>query len=163
MGRMVRTTVMAFAMLSFLLVTSGCQTTESQKDTGAAVGMLVGAVAGALLGSRSGGEHLGAALGAAVGSVAGAMIGAKLDEVDRIAAAEARTTALAATTGSRIQWRSEENPSVRGYATPVTAEMEKGEKTCRTVTQVAYIEGQEIEETTEFCRVGSTGRWLPAS
>ena len=97
MGKLARTSIMISAMLSFLVLTSACQTTDSQKDTGAAVGLIIGGIAGALIGSRSGGAQLGAALGGIAGSVAGAMIGAKLDEADRIAADEARTTALAAT------------------------------------------------------------------
>ncbi|MBT4486859.1 MAG: hypothetical protein HOM58_17940 [Rhodospirillaceae bacterium] len=160
MGKLARTSIMISAMLSFLVLTSACQTTDSQKDTGAAVGLIIGGIAGALIGSRSGGAQLGAALGGIAGSVAGAMIGAKLDEADRIAADEARTTALAATTGDRVEWRSEENTSVHGYATPVNNQIERAGKTCRTVTQVAYIEGREIEETTEYCRVGSSGRWV---
>ena len=162
MGRLVRTSIMVIAMLSALLVTSGCQTTDSKKDTGAVLGLIIGGVAGALIGSRSGGTQLGAALGAAMGGIAGAMIGAKLDEADRIVAEEARTTALAATTGARIEWRSEENATVHGYATPVRNQEKQGDKTCHKVAQVAYIEGKEIKETTEFCRIGNTGRWVPS-
>ena len=148
MVKLMRASIMGIAMVSFLLLTSGCQTTESQQETGAALGLLLGGVAGALIGSRNGGAALGAALGAAMGGVAGAMIGAKLDEADRIAAEEARTTALVANVGDRIAWRSEKNTSIHGYAKRVDNQFETTGETSRTVTQFAYIEGREVEETT---------------
>ena len=51
---------------------------------------------------------------------------------------------------------------MHGYATPVRNQEEQGDKTCRKVAQLAYIEGKEIKETTEFCRIGNTGRWVPS-
>lgn len=159
MGKLGRNCTRVAAMLSVFLIISACETT-SQKDVGAALGLVVGAVAGAALGNRDGGSKLGAFIGGAVGSIAGAMIGAKLDEIDRRLAEAAKTTALSVPTGNRVEWRSQENVSVNGYATPVTDVAESEGRTCRTVRQVAIINGEEIEETTEFCRVGNTGRWV---
>lgn len=149
-------------VISTLFTTSACQTTGSQQETATALGMIIGGVAGALIGSSNGGAELGAVLGAAMGGVAGAIIGAKLDEIDRLAANAARTTALSVPTGDRVEWESEENISVRGFATPISAKTFSEGRECRTVRQVAYIKGEEIEETTQFCKIEGTGRWAPA-
>ena len=152
--------VSVFAILSILLLSSACETTEPNKDAGAVLGMIIGGLAGAAIGDSSAGSGVGAVIGAAIGGIAGAAIGAKLDEADRLIAEAAKTTALSLPTGNKVEWRSKENTSVHGFATPTTNDTNEEGNSCRTVRQVAFINGEEMEETTEFCRVGDTGRWV---
>ena len=89
------------------------------------------------------------------------MIGADLDEADRIKAEAAAKAALQVPVGNSVEWRSERNTSVKGTATPLAETTDDNGRECRTVRQVAYIDGREVEDITKFCRVGNSGRWAP--
>lgn len=143
------------------LMTGGCETTTPKKDAGAVLGMILGGVAGAALGDGAG-QAVAIIAGAAAGGILGAMIGADLDEADRIKAEAAATAALHVPVGNSVEWHSERNTSVGGTATPVAESTDEDGRECRTVRQVAYLDGQEVEDTTRFCRVGESGRWAPA-
>ena len=92
----------------------------------------------------------------------GAMIGEKLDEADRLQAQAAANAALQVPVGNTVEWRSEKNTSIHGTATPVETSENSNGKECRTVRQVAFINGKEVEETTKFCRIDDSGTWAPA-
>lgn len=59
---------------------TGCQTTGTQAQEGAAIGATGGAVVGAIIGRASGSTAKGAILGAVLGGAAGAAIGSQMDE-----------------------------------------------------------------------------------
>ena len=147
-------------LLFCFTVVTGCQTTASNKDTGAILGMVVGGVVGSVFGSGSG-QAVAVIVGAATGGIMGAMIGEKLDEADRLQAQAAANAALQVPVGNTVEWRSEENTSIHGTATPIKSSENSDGKECRTVRQVAFINGKEIEETTKFCRIDGSGRWAP--
>lgn len=85
-----------------MLIITGCETTGSYQQRGAAQGALSGAVAGAIIGNQSDAREAGAR-GALIGGVAGALIGSSMGEAkdkelvqarkDRIAAAKAKREA----------------------------------------------------------------------
>ena len=99
-----------------LFATAGCQ---SNRDTAVLTGMAAGAAAGAAAGSKS---NRGAAvvIGAIIGGVVGLIVGVQLDEADKRKAEAAAQRAAAAPAGERINWYSDKNPQVSGYAEPVS-------------------------------------------
>jgi outer membrane protein OmpA-like peptidoglycan-associated protein len=76
-----------------IVVTSGCQTLNTNKEKGAVIGAAGGAVAGAVIGKATGSTARGAIVGAAVGGAAGAIIGHQMDQK----AKEIQTTVAGAT------------------------------------------------------------------
>tara|TARA_A100001037_G_C14910793_1_gene527119 strand:- start:185 stop:649 length:465 start_codon:yes stop_codon:yes gene_type:complete len=138
----------------------GCAEAK-KKDAGAIMGMVLGGVVGAVLGNNSdAGSKLGSVIGAGVGGLFGALIGEKLDEADRVLAEAATVSALSVPTGDRVEWQSTKNTSVHGFSKPTSGYESKGDQTCRTVRQVVVINGKEEGVTTEFCKIGDTGRWV---
>jgi outer membrane protein OmpA-like peptidoglycan-associated protein len=63
-----------------LLVSSACQTLNTNKEKGAVIGAVGGAAAGAAIGKATGSTARGAIIGAAVGGAAGAIIGHQMDQ-----------------------------------------------------------------------------------
>src|SRR5829696_7460203 len=69
-----------WALALVTVVTSGCQTLNTNKEKGAVIGAAGGAVAGAVVGKATGSTARGAIIGAAVGGAAGAIIGHQMDQ-----------------------------------------------------------------------------------
>jgi outer membrane protein OmpA-like peptidoglycan-associated protein len=63
-----------------MVFASACQTLNTSKEKGAAIGAAGGAVAGAVVGKATGSTARGAIVGAAVGGAAGAIIGHQMDQ-----------------------------------------------------------------------------------
>ena len=63
-----------------LLGASACQTLQTKKGEGAAIGAAGGAVVGGIVGKATGSTARGAIIGAAVGGTAGAIIGHQMDQ-----------------------------------------------------------------------------------
>src|SRR4051794_20808383 len=76
-----------------LIAQAACQTLQSHKEEGAAIGAAGGAVVGAVVGHATGSTARGAIVGAAVGGAAGAIIGHQMDQK----AKEIQTTVAGAT------------------------------------------------------------------
>lgn len=154
-----RTILIALAMLVGVTA-GGCEGPTAKQDAGAVLGMIAGGVLGATIGDGAG-QAVASIVGAAAGGIVGQMIGADMDEADRLKAEAAARAALQVPVGDSVEWRSERNTAVRGTATPLAETSEPDGRECRTVRQVAYIDGQEVTETTRFCRVGDSGTWAP--
>ncbi len=71
--------LMAFSLLTILVVISGCKNMNRTRK-GAIIGTGGGAVIGAVIGRASGNTALGALIGATVGGATGAIIGRKMDK-----------------------------------------------------------------------------------
>ena len=56
------------------------------------------------------------------------------------------------------KWESSDKADVKGAAQVVDARIDDGRE-CRTVSEVAYIRGSEVKQSTEYCR-SSTGGWV---
>lgn len=68
------------ATLSTLVLSSACQTLNTNKEKGAVIGATGGAVVGTVIGKATGSTARGAIIGAAVGGAAGAIIGHQMDQ-----------------------------------------------------------------------------------
>lgn len=170
--------------LAAAVVLGGC-TTQSAKQTAGGVGAVAGGILGAVLGNNSKmGTAAGAAFGAMAGFIAGSLIGQLLDDADRARQEDATQKVLSEGDGV-IRWNSEENPGVHGYSevietAPVAPARRKpatgqGENrttesrtevsqaptggACRTVREVAYVDGKEYTDMVEYCRPAGGGGW----
>lgn len=164
------TKTVAIALLAALSL-SACGTLDSKQAIGTLGGGVVGGALGALGGHATGARHggaIGGVLGAVVGAFAGNLLGARLDDADRRSAAGATQQALnqpvARTTSGRaaarpIQWRSPRNPGVSGTAQLVNVHRGGDGQECRDVREVAYVNGEEVHQTSRYCR-DNDGRWL---
>jgi surface antigen len=167
----------------------GClQTGQDSNETyGQLLGGGVGSVLGGLVGNQFGGTAA-TLIGVGVGTVAGVMIGgsigASLDQRDRELAAAATYRALEAPTvtdgppvasrsaprsaskpaakpapSKSVAWQSERDPNVRGTSTVTGSQVEPSGETCKTVREVAYIQGQEVVQQTQYCRAPGGSGW----
>lgn len=145
---------------------SGCAT-NSSRDVAGGVGAVAGGILGAVLGSRSGmGTAGGAAIGAVAGFIAGSLVGQLLDDADRAKLENASQRTL--NEGETIRWNSDRNPGVHGYSEVVSsaetparrsgATATKG-NACRSVREVAYVDGKEYVDMAEYCRVEGASGW----
>ncbi|MGO4725585.1 MULTISPECIES: glycine zipper domain-containing protein [unclassified Inquilinus] len=143
------------------LTLAGCQTNE---QTGGLFGAGGGALFGGLLGNAVGHDQtstlIGAGLGAIGGYFVGSAIGRQLDQADQQRAAQTtrRVLTSSARRGTTRNWQNR-STGVRGSSTVVAVEPNgSGGGECRTVREVAYIKGQEVEQQSKYCR-GSGGEW----
>ncbi|MBM3521573.1 MAG: hypothetical protein FJX57_01335 [Alphaproteobacteria bacterium] len=58
-------------------------------------------------------------------------------------------------------WRSDQNQGVRGNSSVVAVTRNTEGQECRSVQEVAYIKGEEVKQTTRYCK-DSSGRWAQA-
>lgn len=163
----------AVVSLCAALALGGCASNSSTQNTAAGVGAVAGGVLGAVLGNRSGmGSVGGAAFGAVAGFIAGSLFGKLLDDGDR--AKQESATRETLDQGEMIRWNSERNQGVHGYSQVVGNEnvppKNSGAKksggtavaqadSCRTVREVAYVDGKEYVETAEYCRSAGAAGW----
>lgn len=165
--------------LAAAVVLGGC-TTQSAKETAGGVGAVAGGILGAVLGNNSRmGTAAGAAFGAMAGFIAGSLFGQLLDDADQARQENATQKVLSEGDGV-IRWNSEKNPGVHGYSevietAPVAPARRppaagQGESrvdvaqapaggACRTVREVAYVDGKEYAEMVEYCRPSGGGGW----
>ena len=150
---------------------AGCQNNE---QTGGLLGGIGGALAcgavGAALTHRAYGAALPAAACGAAGYFIGSAIGRQLDERDRAMAAAATRQVLALpvsypaasstphhAAARTVRWTSDHS-SAHGSATVVAVQPRSGGGECRTVREIAYIRGEEVPQTTKYCR-SPEGSW----
>lgn len=171
-------TVLAAVLVAALCV-AGCQTNQ---QTGALVGTSGGSVIGAFLGKSLGRSNsamlIGSLAGGAAGYFIGSSIGQSLDERDRLRAQAA--TAAALNTPLRVKasgsstprpipaaqrpsksWTSDHKSGSKGSATVTAVEATPNGQECRTVHEVAYIQGREVTQDTRYCR-NAENQWQPA-
>ncbi len=147
--------------LAFIFL-GGCETTK--QDVGSLVGLVVGAAVGAAIGTDLGiGDAAGTVVGGFAGSIIGNSIGQKLDEEDRLKAAQATAASLTMPKGETVEWESTKNKGVRGQATPVSKPVQKAGNICRNVREIVVIDGEETSENTEYCKSGDSGKWRLSS
>jgi surface antigen len=163
--------MLVMASIAIPLV-AGCQTNEQTGGlVGGGIGALACGAAGAALFHRSYGAILPAAACGAAGYFIGSAIGRQLDERDRAVAAVATQEVLAMpvsyrATGSApyhppartVRWKSDHS-GTHGSATVVAVQPSRNGGECRTVREIAYIRGEEVPQTTRYCRPAEGGSW----
>jgi len=127
-------------------------------------GALVGGAVGGLLGHSLGGKNklAGTVLGALGGAIVGSVIAKKLDECEKQKMAKANVDAANAPVGESQNWTSDTRSDVHGTVSAAAPEKLADGRQCRTVTNVAYISGQEVRETPRLCRTPPATEWKVA-
>ena len=146
-------------VLAAAVALGGCQTNQ---QTGGLFGAGGGALFGGLLGNAIGHDQtstlIGAGLGAIGGYFVGSEIGRQLDQADQRRAAQATQQVLVShKSGASRTWRNS-STGVRGSSTVVAVEPKSSGGECRTVREVAYIKGEEVQQESRYCR-NSGGQW----
>lgn len=156
----------AAVALSLPLVFGCASDGTADKQT---MGTLLGVAAGVALGSMVGdgsGRTAAMVAGGLLGGIAGSAIGRQLDERDRLQAARTTERVLAAPPppagqpGQTLPWQSQQNPNVSGSSQVLRSTQTAQGNECRTVREVAYIEGREVTQTVEYCRAANGSGWV---
>ena len=58
-------------------------------------------------------------------------------------------------------WRSDSNNSISGTSTLTSVQTADNGNECRTVREVAYVQGKEVQQDTRYCR-NPGGGWAQA-
>ncbi len=164
-----RTGTVAVAALVALSACQGTPGMQNDQQAGGLLGGAAGGIAGGLLGSNLGGAGglIGGVLGSVGGYLLGSAIGARLDAGDREQAQRATAQALSAPVGpdataAPVGWSSNHNNGVNGSAQVVGVQPQSDGGQCRDVREVAYINGEQTNQTTRYCR-GANGAWTHAT
>jgi surface antigen len=150
--------------LGIVLLVTACDPNQmNNAQLGQLLGGSTGALAGAGLGSLFGGHSRGAAtlagagIGALAGVVIGGAIGARLDARDQQRATQATAVALTRGSGS---WHSD-HTGASGQTVVTHTQKEASGGECKTVREVAYIKGEQVNQTQRYCR-DANGGWSEA-
>ena len=145
-----RSVAVAFAAA---LALAACETPPTKEQKGAVAGAVVGGVVGSTIGGGTG-RTVAIVAGTIAGAVIGGKIGQKMDEADRLKAAQALETAP---TGQRTTWK---NPDTGDqYAiTPTKTFEAKNAQPCRDFTVNATIDGKPETVSGSACRQ-EDGSW----
>jgi len=131
---------------------AACESPPTKEQVGTVGGAVVGGVVGSTIGGGTG-RTVAIVAGAIAGGMLGNRIGQKLDEADRMKAAQALETAP---TGQRTAWK---NPdSGEQYAITPTRTYEASGTPCRDFTFVGNVDGKSETVQGTACRQ-SDGTW----
>ena len=142
----------AATLLAAALALAACETPPTKQQTGTAAGAIVGGVVGSTIGGGTG-RTVAIVAGTIAGGLIGRRIGEKMDEADRIKAAQALESS---STGQASTWR---NPdSGNQYTFTPTRTYETAGAPCRDYTVVATVDGKPEKVQGSACRQ-SDGSW----
>ena len=148
MKRISRVSLAAIAALAL----AGCETPPTKEQVGTVSGAVIGGVVGSTIGGGTG-RTVAIVAGTIAGAVIGGKIGAKMDEADRLKAAQALETAP---TGKATSWK---NPDTGDqYTITPTKTTESSAGPCRDFTVNGTIDGRAETVSGTACRQ-SDGSW----
>jgi len=162
---------LAIAALVTIPLLCGCQNNEQNGELfGTLGGGALGAALGGAIGHNATGALIGAAAGSAAGFLVGSAIGRELDQRDREIAASATERALtepvsspaavAAAPPPPATWQSDHS-GASGSAQVIAVQHQTSGGECKLVHQVAYIQGNEVQQNTRYCQ-SPNGTWVQA-
>jgi surface antigen len=129
-----------------------CETPPTKEQKGAVAGAVLGGVVGSTIGGGTG-RTVAIIAGTVAGAVIGGRIGQKMDEADKLKAAQALETTP---TGQHTTWK---NPdSGAQYTMTPTKTYESGGTPCRDFTVDASVDGKPEKVTGSACRQ-QDGSW----
>jgi len=138
------------------LAMAACESPPSKQDVGAVSGAVIGGVVGSTIGGGTG-RTVAIVAGTVAGALLGSHIGKRMDEADRMKAAQALENAP---TGQQTTWR---NPdSGAQYTIAPTRTYEAAGAPCRDFTVVSTVEGKSDTVKGTACRQAD-GTWKEAS
>jgi len=139
----------AFAAVAAL---AACETPPTKQQTGAVTGAVVGGVVGSTIGGGTG-RTVAIVAGTVAGALFGSHIGKRMDEADRLKAAQALEDAPS---GKGTTWK---NPDTgTEYTMTPTRTYQTGTGPCRDFTVDAKIEGKPEKVSGSACRQ-TDGTW----
>ena len=125
---------------------AACENPPTKEQTGAVAGAVVGGVVGSTIGGGTG-RTVAIVAGTIAGAVIGGRIGQKMDEADRLKAAQALESTP---TGQSSSWK---NPdSGAQYTFTPTKTYEAGSGPCRDFTVVGTVDGKPENVQGTACR-----------
>ena len=129
-----------------------CENPPTKEQKGAVAGAVVGGVVGSTIGGGTG-RTVAIVAGTVAGAVIGGRIGSKMDEADRLKAAQALESTK---TGEHTSWK---NPdSGAQYTMTPTRTYEAAGEPCRDFTVDAMVDGKPEKISGSACRQ-SDGAW----
>jgi len=131
---------------------AGCENPPTKKEVGAVSGAVIGGVVGSTIGGGTG-RTVAIIAGTVAGAVIGGKIGSKMDEADKLKAAQALESTP---TGQHATWK---NPDTgTQYTMTPTKTYEAADGPCRDFTVDAHVEGKPEKISGTACRQ-SDGSW----
>jgi surface antigen len=136
------------------LALAACENPPTKQQTGAVGGAVIGGVVGSTIGGGTG-RTVAIIAGTVAGAVIGGKIGSKMDEADKLKAAQALETTP---TGQKAMWK---NPDTGAqYTMTPTKTYEASAGPCRDFTVDANVDGKPEQLSGTACRQ-SDGSWKP--
>ena len=133
-------------IVAVALALAACESPPTKQQTGTVAGAVVGGVVGSTIGGGSG-RTAAIVVGTVAGAIIGGNIGKKMDEADRIKAAQA----LEATpTGQHSTWRNPDNGNQ--YTVTPTRTYDASSGPCREYTMDATVDGKRDKVQGTACR-----------
>jgi len=143
-------------LLAASLALTACENPPTKEQKGAVAGAVVGGVVGSTIGGGTG-RTVAIVAGTVAGALIGGNIGRKMDEADRLKAAQALEKTP---TGQRSTWR---NPDTgNSYTVTPTRTYEASGTPCREYTVDATVDGKPDKVKGTACRQPD-GSWKPVS
>jgi len=136
------------------LAVAGCENSPTKQQTGAVGGAVVGGVVGSTIGGGTG-RTVAIVAGAVAGGLFGAHIGAKMDEADRLKAAQALESTP---TGQTSAWKNPDTGDT--YKMTPTRTYEASAGPCRDFSVDAQVDGKPETIKGTACRQ-EDGSWKP--
>src|SRR6185436_2002721 len=137
------------------LALGACETPPTKQQVGAVSGAVIGGVVGSTIGGGTG-RTVAIVAGTVAGALLGSHIGKRMDEADRMKAAQALE---AAPTGQQTSWRNPDTGS--SYTITPTRTYEASGNPCREFTVNATVEGKPETVKGTACRQAD-GSWKEA-
>jgi surface antigen len=133
-------------LVAAALAITACENPPTKEQKGAVAGAVVGGVVGSTIGGGAG-RTTAIVVGTVAGAMIGGHIGKKMDEADRIKAAQALESTP---TGQRSTWR---NPDTGAqYTVTPTRTYEASTGPCRDYTVDATVDGKPEKVQGSACR-----------
>jgi surface antigen len=142
------------AVFAAVLSLAACEEPPSKRDVGAVSGAVIGGVVGSTIGGGTG-RTVAIVAGTVAGAVIGGRIGAKMDEADKLKAAQALESTP---TGQHSTWT---NPDTGAqYTMTPTKTYEASAGPCRDFTVDGNVDGKPEKISGTACRQAD-GSWKP--
>ena len=138
--------------LAALVALAACENPPTKQQTGAVTGAVVGGVVGSTIGGGTG-RTVAIVAGTVAGALFGSHIGKRMDEADRLKAAQALESAPS---GQPSTWKNPDTGNT--YTMTPTRTYETGTGPCRDFTVNAQIDGKPEKVQGSACRQ-TDGTW----
>ena len=152
MGNATPRDVIATLLVASALALPACENPPTKEQKGAVAGAVVGGVVGSTIGGGTG-RTVAIVAGTVAGALIGGNIGRKMDEADRMKAAQALETTP---TGQHSTWRNPDNGNQ--YTVTPTRTYEAASGPCREYTIDASVDGKPDKVNGTACRQAD-GSW----